>query len=72
MIFQFRKKIGNIISSSKTCSDFIERVEKLQKEREQNREWLTAMSKEDTGGDALTIDNATIFAARKLLAKMAA
>ena len=59
-------------SSNKCCADFIERIEKMQKERMKDRQWLSDKAKEDTGGDVLTIDNATIFAARKELAKMAA
>lgn len=56
----------------KSCADFIEQVEKMQKERMKDHEWLTAKSKEDTGGDVLTNENATIFAARKQLAALAA
>ena len=56
----------------KSCADFIERIEKMQKERMKDRQWLTAKSKEDTGGDTVTIENAAIFAARKQLAAMAA
>jgi hypothetical protein len=37
-----------------------------------DRQWLTAKSKEDTKGDVLTVDNAAIFAARKQLAALAA
>ena len=59
-------------TSCKCCADFIEQVERLQKERMNDRQWLTAKSKESTGGDVLTIDNATIFAARKQLAALAA
>jgi hypothetical protein len=44
----------------------------MQKERMNDRQWLTAKSKEDTKGDALTIENAAIFAARKQLAALAA
>ena len=56
----------------KNCADFIEQVEKMQKERMKDRQWLTAKSREDTGGDVLTIENAAIFAARKQLAALAA
>ena len=59
-------------TSCRCCADFIEQVEKMQKARMNDRQWLTAKSKESTGGDALTIDNATIFAARKQLAALAA
>ena len=59
-------------TSCRCCADFIEQVERLQKERMNDRQWLTVKSKESTGGDALTIDNATIFAARKQLAALAA
>jgi hypothetical protein len=55
-------------TSCKCCADFIEQVEKMQKERMNDRQWLTAKSKEDTKGDVLTIENAAIFAARKQLA----
>ena len=58
--------------NSNHCANFIERVEKLQRERQQDREWLTAKSKEDTGGDVLTTENVVIFAARKQLAALAA
>ena len=53
--------------SSKCCADFIEQIEKMQKERQQNREWLAEKAAENTNGDIVTIENATIFAARKLL-----
>jgi hypothetical protein len=59
-------------TSCKCCADFIEQVEKMQKERMNDRQWLTAKSKEDTKGDVLTIENAAIFAARKQLAALAA
>ena len=59
-------------TSCKHCADFIEQVEKMQKERMNDRQWLTAKSKEDTKGDVLTVENAAIFAARKQLAALAA
>jgi ribosomal protein S8 len=67
-----REEIEVEFTSCKCCADFIEKVEKMQKERMKDREWLTAKSKEDTGGDTVTIENAAIFAARKQLAAMAA
>ena len=67
-----REEIEVEFTNCKSCADFIERIEKMQKERMKDREWLTAKSKEDTGGDVLTIENAAIFAARKQLAAMAA
>ena len=59
-------------TSCKHCADFIEQVEKMQKERMNDRQWLTAKSKEDTKGDVVTVENAAIFAARKQLAALAA
>ena len=67
-----KKELEAEFQNSNHCANFIERVEKLQRERQQDREWLTAKSKEDTGGDTVTIENAAIFAARKQLAAMAA
>jgi ribosomal protein S8 len=67
-----REEIEVEFTSCKSCADFIEQVEKMQKERMKDREWLTAKSREDTKGDALTIENAAIFAARKQLAALAA
>ena len=67
-----REEIEVEFDRCKSCADFIEQVEKIQKERMKDRQWLTAKSKEDTKGDALTIENAAIFAARKQLAAMAA
>ena len=67
-----REEIEVEFDRCKSCADFIEQVEKMQKERMKDREWLTAKSKEDTNGDVLTIENAAIFSARKQLAAMAA
>lgn len=57
--------------SSKRAADFIERIEQLQKQRMADRRWLAARAAEDTHGDTLTNDNATIFAARKALKMVA-
>ena len=67
-----REELEAEFSSSKRCADFIERIEQLQKQRQHDRRWLAARAAEDTHGDTLTNDNATIFAARKALKKMAA
>jgi predicted transcriptional regulator len=67
-----REEIEVEFDRCKSCADFIERIEKMQKERMKDRQWLTAKSKEDTGGDVVTIENAAIFAARKQLAALAA
>ena len=67
-----REEIEVEFTSCKSCADFIEQVEKMQKERMKDRQWLTAKSREDTVGDTVTIENAAIFAARKQLAAMAA
>ena len=66
------RPLFSVLIPAYNCADFIERIEKMQKERKADRQWLSDKAKEDTGGDVLTIDNATIFAARKELAKMAA
>ena len=67
-----REELEAEFSSSKRCADFIEKIEQLQKQRQHDRRWLAARAAEDTHGDTLTNDNATIFAARKALKKMAA
>ena len=67
-----REEVEVEFNNCKSCADFIEQVEKMQKERMKDRQWLTAKSKEDTGGDTVTIENAAIFAARKQLAALAA
>ena len=67
-----REEIEVEFDRCKSCADFIEQIERMQKERMKDRQWLTAKSKEDTGGDTVTIENAAIFAARKQLAAMAA
>lgn len=67
-----REEVEVEFDRCKSCADFIEQVEKMQKERMKDRQWLTDKSKEDTGGDTVTIENATIFAARKQLAALAA
>ena len=66
-----REEMEVEFTSCKSCADFIEQVEKMQKERMKDRQWLTDKSRENTGGDAVTIENAAIFAARKQLAAMA-
>ena len=69
---RLRDELEAEFSTSKRAADFIERIEQLQKQRQHDRRWLADKASEDTHGDVLTNDNATIFAARKALKKLAA